>query len=127
MGLFDGIFGGKNGVAKTLLNVFGTPAVISIQGTSVYDPETGTATQEEDAEYPVNISPPQGYKLSDIDGSSVLKGDMSTSIAACELSTIPLPDKSSLIFSGEKWRIVNVEPVYTGAIAALYVLQLRKA
>lgn len=124
--LFDEIFSGAEGLAKTLLSMLGGSASISMPGTPDYDPETGVETPGEGSSFPVDCAPPSPYSLDEIDGSAILRGDCKTTVPASDVKGEIIPGRSTMTLSGCAWRVVNVYPIVSGESAAAFELQLRK-
>lgn len=112
------------GLSKSLIDQFGGSA--SLQTISeTFTPATGL-TSETVAAQAVKISPPDPVDLSAVDGSLVQAGDMTTLIAAKGLTSAPVANSSRLVFDGDTWQAVGVEPIYSGDDIAAYRIQLRR-
>jgi hypothetical protein len=72
------------------------------------------------------ITPLVDYGVEQINGQSILMGDAHISIPATAVAEIPTPNDHTLIVDGVEWRIVRVEPVRSGALAVMYILQVRQ-
>jgi hypothetical protein len=63
-----------------------------------------------------------GYRVADVDGTSVLRGDRRALV-----SGVPEPAiGSQLIVMGTVWTVVNVSAVAPGGVVVAYELQVRK-
>ena len=113
-------------VVKGLLDRFGA-TVEYTQNTATasdYDPSTGMVSESSTVRT-VKIIPPERYSLFLEGANAVRVGDLRTGIAADGLGFTPETD-DTLVYNGDKFTVVRVEPVATGDSIALYNLQLRK-
>jgi len=133
--LFDNIFAGSGGVAETLLKSLGLEqgGKVILKPCESYDPKTGKTYKSPEEKFTVNSSPPLGYKLSEIDDTNILHGDLFCFIGASDLKRdISSVDPDRLIQSkfeinGLDLRIINADPIYSGELISAFKLQLRKA
>lgn len=102
----------RYGVAVTLTSV-----------AAAYDVATGTTTDTETSQS-AYVTPPEPYTQKEVDDEMILVGDLSTYMAAKDLTSAPAVG-SKVTFSGRVYRVVWVSPIYTGEQVALYGLQLR--
>ena len=126
MGLLDDVFGGSDGVAKTLVHMFGGSAVLMTPGMPDYDPEAGTATPGAAVEDPVDISALESYESKEINGTAILKGDCHCTVPACDVSVEPVAGASTLTVNGTVWHVVDFKSISAGSTTVLYELHLRK-
>lgn len=128
-GIFDDIM---PDVASTLFKVFGGESsnATLTRNSSVRDPLTMVQTQS-DTVWPITIGPPEAYSTFLVDGQAILATDMKASFAANDLpagvTLVPyVPSSLTLGFNGMRFVVINVTPLYSGALIAMYTLQLRR-
>lgn len=121
MAELDELFGD---LAEDLIDQFGGTATLQSVTININAP-AGTSTETIVAET-VKISPPQNVEIDAIDGTLVQAGDMQTVLARQGLSNVPVANKDRLVFAGETWKIVGVDPIYSGDQVAAYTLNLRR-
>ena len=110
-------------LAQDLIEKFGG-SVSYFQTTETYDATTGKTSQTE-TERTVVITPPQPYNQNRINDTTIQVGDLETMVKALNLGFTPaIGDK--VLFDGSRWQVVSVMPLYSGALAAAYTLQLRQ-
>ena len=110
-------------VAERLIEQFGGPLVYR-RVSRAFDASSGKTTQTETV---VNVigTPPEPYNERRLDGTTIQVGDITSSIKALNLGFTPeVGDK--VTFDSALWQVVGVTPVYSGALPALYELQLRQ-
>lgn len=105
----------------------GARLTLTRAGESSYDPATST-----------NIAEPvkheghavrTDYATREIDGTSVLSGDVRFLLAVHDINDRPMPQPVAgnlLTFAGETWRVVISRPVSPGGVAVLWKTQARK-
>ena len=111
--------------ALTMITNFGKNATFKVIAGADYDPLTGEVSQDGTSNIVRKIIPPMTYERKFIDGEIVQDGDLMTGIAASGLTFTPT-DGMTVSFDNTSWKIVNVQPVYSGELIALYELQLRQ-
>jgi hypothetical protein len=113
-------------VVKSLLDTYGATVSYTrnTATASNYDPATGSVTTSETV-VSVKILPPETYALFYEGTSGVRAGDLRTGVAASGLGFVPVRD-DRLVFNGDTFTVVRVEPVASGDSIVLYLLQLRK-
>lgn len=113
--------------AYRLISKYGSDAVfyVDLISDDDYDPETGHTTPDTPTLETVKAAPPELYSEDMIDGTAIMTGDVYTMIATQGLTFTPIISMK-LDLLGSKWKIVEVEPLYTGEEIAAWVLQLRK-
>ena len=96
--------------------------------TKSYDAATGTEPEVVTAELSILTSPPEPFSAQDIDGTTILSGDMTVLVAASDLGTFGEPSHQTdrLIKGGAEYRIVRVSPIWAGDAAVAYSLQCRR-
>lgn len=130
-GLLDGIM---RNTAERLIESFGGP-ITYIQTTETFDASVGKTTQTEVAVTVISTPPvPLSKRLASgqdyraVYGEvfdTVQAGDLITTLKAQNLGFVPaIGDK--IIFNGSRWQIVRVDPLYSGALAAAYTVQMRQ-
>ncbi len=108
------------------LETFGKDAVFTVYPSAGYDPTTGKLTPGTGTPYTVKIIPPYPYEHGYRGPDVIQAGDMQTGIAASGLAFTPKPDAMTVTIDGQVYRIVSVEPIYSGEQVCLYLLQLRR-
>jgi len=131
MAFFDDIFAGQNGVANQILDMLGVSATIELKAIEGYDPITGVETETiAPQNITVKASPPEEYKTKEIDGTSILEGDIKTIISSYDVEQASFDlkrlERSLITFSQETFKIISVEFVYSGDEKVVYNLQLRR-
>lgn len=120
--------------AERLIEGFGGP-ITYIQTAETYDAATGKTTTTE-TNFSVISTPPvplskrlaSGQDYRAIYGEvfdTVQAGDLITQMKALNLPFIPAIG-DQIIFNGSRWQIVRVDPLYSGALAAAYTVQMRQ-
>jgi len=74
----------------------------------------------------LKASPPIRYKLAEIDGSAIQRGDFALYVAAANLTIEPTPELDHVIRNGSRYHIVFARPFAGGDQIALYQLQCRQ-
>lgn len=120
MATLDALF---PGLAARLIDRFGATAMLEIV-TKSDDLASGKVT-ESVVSADLKITPPEPFTIGLIDGTLVEVGDMTTLVAAQDLTATPVANRDRLVFAGESWQIVAIGPVYSGDKATAYRLQLR--
>lgn len=114
-------------VAERLIAVFGKPAVLK-RPPGGFDPQTSRVTggnvAGDHGEYPGKCLI-ERYRGSEIDGTTVKRGDAKATFAAMPLPIVPQPN-DVLLLDEVAYRVVDVEPVYGGEKAVIYTLQVRR-
>lgn len=116
-------------VAKNLARTFGREGTIEYVSTGGYNTTTGTAGQSTTSETVQGAV--ENYSSREIDGTTVLRGDLKWTIAAKDIDE---PRPNDLVDFGEetpdgkriRWTVVDPHPVYSGEQVALYEVQLRR-
>lgn len=129
MALFDNIFSGENGVANTLIDLFGedgSEAVLIQKRIDTEDDITGIVnylTKETN----ITITPLLKYKLNDIDNTVIKTGDVYTLIKATDIDSIWNIELHSdkIVINNKDYYIVGINPTETGKLTAMYKVQLR--
>lgn len=120
--------------AERLIEAFGG-VIQYIRTTETFDAATGKITQTEATSAVVSTPPvplskrqASGQAYRNVAGEifdTVQAGDLVTSIKALNLGFVPaIGDK--VIFDGERWQIIRIDPTYSGELAAMYTLQIRQ-
>lgn len=127
MGLFDDIFAGDTGVAKILVDeLSGVTGAVTVLTPGTYDPATDTQLAGSSTDVSVSASPPLKYKKSEIDGTSILRGDSFVIIPASDLVVDFFNNMSKYGANGETFTIIMKEEIWSGDEISAYKLQLRK-
>lgn len=113
-------------VAKTLTGVLGQTATLTRSNAS-YNPVTGATTPNSDTTATIKVSPPKPYSLRQINGTTILQGDLWVVMAAASTTITPIVG-DHLTVCGTKHRITNIEPIYAGGGGQVtaFTLQLRR-
>jgi len=125
LGKLDSRFTGENGVANRLLVKYGGSLQLIYDTGGTYDRTTMTKAGEVSVDETVDCSPPEPYKKSEIDGTSVLKGDLKTIVPSYQVTNEP-PVGATVNFDSQVWRIIDTEPIKSGNEVAAYTLQIRR-
>ena len=131
-GIFDDIFPDDGGVADCLVDLFsGEQATITYTTGATEDKTTMTKSGGTDVSYNIDASPLMPYTTSEIDGTQIIKGDVSTIIAANQLvgkspSGEAPPKGAKVVADSVTWRLEGIEKIKSGAKVASYILQLRR-
>lgn len=121
MGALDGAFGQ---LVPTLLGAFSTTPAVFTRSSSAYDPvnDTNTVTT---LTADVITSPPEGFALQLINGTSIQSGDrrITTTTSYGALGTPQIGDE---VVRGEMTgTVVAISPVNAGDAVVAYELQVR--
>jgi hypothetical protein len=120
---FDTIFG--NLATKLIDNTFGTAATI-VRETATYNVATGDNALST-ANHAVSISPPAPLSIKRIaDGSLFQQEDMTCVVARQGISIVPNPRTDKMLWRGDTYQIVVVNPIVSGSLDAAYELVLRR-
>ncbi len=111
------------GLTVRLIDRFGAMASLEVV-TKTDDLVSGNVT-ETVVSTEIKITPPEPFTVGLIDGSLVEAGDMTSLVAARDLTARPAINRDRLVFALESWQIVAVDPIYSGDTATAYRLQLR--
>ena len=111
--------------ASELIEQLGQPCVLSREGgTSVYDVNTGTTTDVANDTFTASAVK-LDYETRDIDGTTILSGDVRF-IIGFELNIEPRAgDAFTLTRHNEKYRVVRSKPLDPGGVAVIYDVQAR--
>lgn len=110
--------------AQRLVDKYGK--AITIRRTvSSYDPATGTETTT-NTDYSTKTAPPENYRLDQIDGTLVKRGDQRLLVAAQGLSIEPSAQTDSVIMDATTWAVVAVEAIWSGEQVAGWYIQVRR-
>jgi hypothetical protein len=112
-------------VAQTVVSALVTGKAILRRRTTSYNRTTGVESVTE-VDHEVKVSPSMGYKLSEIDGRSILRGDFRVILPAAELEVEPDPLTDLLVRGGLAYKVISAHPISSGDENAAFVLQLRK-
>lgn len=124
MGTLDSAF---RDLASTLIGVF-TDEMWTLTRTppDAYAPKTGESFPSTPVPYQVKLSPPTEYTSHEIDGTSILRGDLRAYLAAKDIDITPDPQTDTLSKGELVLKIVSVSNEPSGDQTAMYELQLRK-
>jgi N-acetylmuramoyl-L-alanine amidase len=117
------------GLADALGGALGIPYTLRKKVKGVYDPSADAFASETNSDSSITASPPQAYSTREIDGSSILRGDMKI-IMPAEINgtaqTVPDPQSDQLILGTTTFKIIAVDPIHGGADPAAFEIQCRK-
>lgn len=106
-----------------ILSTYGADVTFTVESGKTYNPATGTVTSSA-ADYVVKSSPPYPYARQFINGDTVQEGDMQIIIAPPSGWTPANGQK--FVLDSHTFRVVSVEPIYSGALVAAYRIQGRQ-
>jgi len=110
--------------ALSILDKFGVPATIVIRAAGGFDPLTGDVTPPTETTTSLDkVSPPINYQPNEVDGSNIINDDFKVYVAGSNVTTIT--KGSEMLVNGVTVMIVKANPVYSGALVALWVCQCR--
>ena len=110
-------------LASNLAREFGK-TVTFVQVSSSFDPSTGSNT-ETTTETSLAAAPPQSFRVENMDNSLIEKGDLVIGLPALDISIEPTT-QDRIKIDGDTWSIIQVAPLFSGELAALYNLQVRR-
>lgn len=125
--LDDGMKAAANAIVEALVD---SPTTVRRE-TRAYNVITG-AESEAVAIYSLKTAPPEQYRLNEIDGTNIRRGDIKVFVPQLQIEGAGFlgfkQDSDVIILPTEsaEWRIVYIEPVSTGDSVAGVMLQLRK-
>ena len=94
-----------------------------VTATNSYDPATGANTTSQTS-HTAKGTPPESYKIQQIDGDLVRSGDAKILVAGTVSFAI---EAGTLVkFNSQVWTVIDVQSHYSGENVAAYELQLRK-
>jgi hypothetical protein len=127
MTIFDDIFAGSNGVAATLLGLFGTTATVTYgDNTASINPVTQVVTPGATVTETVDASPPEPFTTKEREGTVILETDLKTIIREDQLTGGDPPVGATVTLSSQTYRVIWVAPIQSGDLIAAYTLALRK-
>jgi hypothetical protein len=130
MALFDDIFSGVAGVAKTEVDLFGRSVTYRRwqEPAGGYNPLLGSSAGAY-METSVTCTPFCAYKKDSPDDTSVLAGDLRTLVSPVEVTWKIVIKRDQIVdpITSKIFDVVNYRTVNTGDADALYILQLRVA
>lgn len=112
-------------IVPKIINKYGVTLTFGFDK-SEYNVATGNIAESDTSFVEVNGLPPFSFKENMIDGQIVQHGDMMTGIAANGLTFTPLIGQRVKAPNQPEMRIINVRPILSGTLAALYLFHLRK-
>jgi|GEM_PF-1549567 len=108
-------------LALQLIRQFGEPATLTYVTRGSYDPATGTATKTSSA---VEVSAlVEHYRTHEL-GGTIQAGDLKVIVPAKDLTKPETDDRFTI--GSRTYQVVNVKPVYSGELVAIYQLQVRR-
>jgi len=109
----------------SVINDFGKDIVYHAVPFKKYDPATSTGSGCEE-DFTRKSSPPEPFEQKFIDGDTIQEGDLKTIVAGSGLPFV-VEEGIRATFDGNNWRVVGVEPFYSGDLIAAFQLHLRLA
>lgn len=109
-------------LALEIISRYGSKITFNPLATA-YDVATGSTT-EGTVGVEAWITPPQPYKQYLVDGESILATDVQTYMAAKDVTPEPKVG-DLLVYQGQTFKMMAVQPIRSGDMIALYALQLR--
>lgn len=109
----------------------GAACAVSVKSAATYSYTTGQETGGTVTTKNIYSSPPQAYSQREIDGTTILTGDMKIYIAAEQWSSLPAAfgdAPTSLVavaIQGRTYSIIRSTPFMVGESAAAFEVQLR--
>lgn len=109
------------------LSKYGVSCVLDAGAAPSVDLATGSATAAQTR----NVASKcllKEYSSREIDGTVIRQGDTRVLLAATALARQKITPEVGhhFTFSGVRWRVQNVKPIWPGGVAVAYWLQLRK-
>lgn len=112
-------------LARKLVDGFGKAVTLRRIASGTYDPTTGAISGSVTTDFEI-----RGVVRSLEDGhvknTLVETGDLEVTIAAEGLPVEPSANTDSIVMDNGTWAVVSVEPIFSGELAALYNLVVRK-
>jgi hypothetical protein len=108
-----------------LIGRYGKLVSFSVTTGATQNAGAGTVTGGTTTAHSVKASPPYPYESRYIDGDLVLVGDSRLYLAGSGLAFTPAPGQVVTIDSA-KWRVVRVNPIYSGELVAAWEVQVRR-
>jgi len=125
--LFDDIFSGADGLAKTLTDELGgVSGTLSTKVPGTYDEATDTSTAGSTVNMPVTASPLLRYSIKEMDGTNIKKDDNYILVSAVDVTSSITNNLTTYTANSETYTVVSHEPIYSGNSIAEYKLQLRR-
>lgn len=113
-------------LASTLISTFVDTASTLVRVLdSGDDPVTGETFPAAIQPFSVKTTPPENYKLHEIDGTAIQKSDLRLYIAAKDIAISPSPRTDTLNLGGLVLNIIKVSPHYSGDQVCLWEMQVR--
>lgn len=89
------------------------------------NPTAGTVDGVTTTNYTVKCSPPSAYEQRYVDGKLIQQGDAKLILAGQGLAFTPALGQSVTI-DGVVWRVLGVDPIYSGELIAAWKVQVRR-
>ncbi len=116
-------------VTLELLEEFGKTVQFTIDSEGVYDQSESEFSEASPVYYAKKIVPPDKYDKEFVDGDLIRANDLQTGVAGDGLEFELTPGTLTRIhvtIDTEVFKIVKVQPIYSGEQVAIYMLQLRQ-
>lgn len=126
MAFFDNIFAGQNGVASTLVDLFGVSGVVYthvVKGE--YDPLTDTLAEDDVIVKTVTTTPIAKFTTDEIAKLGVQTSDCKVIGKGIDFEGVS-EKTDTVTISGKTYMIVKAFPVYSGDSISAFTLQLRE-
>ena len=90
-----------------------------------YEPQTGSEVATDETTTDVKVTPPEKFKLFEVQNLSVQFGDVKLLLPSYNIATAPLPGWELLHF-GAVLKIVTAEPITISGVVLAWILQCRR-
>ena len=113
-------------IPKTLeiINKFGKTVTFKERQISSYSANDGQAIETGVILHSSKVSPPEKFQKRFVDGDIVKESDLAVILPASGLTWMPKRDLE-VEFDNEVWKIMSVEPIFSGEQIVAYTIQLR--
>lgn len=120
-------------VASAVVGALGTTGSLKRTTKGAYDPETGVAAADVVVYYPIAVSPPSEFTLTEVAATAgndsaarIDRGDIKVLVPAKDLDVTPDPKTDVLVFGSMMYRVIAVSQIWSGALVAAHVVQCRR-
>lgn len=114
---------GLGSVVRKLIKTFGKTGTITRRA-ETFSPATGRVTTVE-TDYACVVTPPEPIEYSRLRTMTKV-GTAVCAVAREGLSITPDLTTDVLVLGSSTWQVVAVEPVYSGELVAMFILQLKQ-
>lgn len=125
--VLDSVFSGSDGLAKSLMSVFGGTATVTPSDVTGYNPLTGVETTGSVTASTVDITVLQQVTKKDTELTNVVMGDYKALIPHSDYAfTRADVQKTTITFNGLDYKLVEFMPIYSGQEVAANTVFLRR-